>query len=578
MTRDPRPTPYDDATIEQLVRDVAGEWTMPPVRLDAPSWRERIRTPRARRLAAAGGWFGRLGQAASAAVALTVAAALVAVILTRPTAEPGKTAPPASGTAPTPTPAARATALPKILVTGDEPDPSVLIVRNERGDFARVDLTTGSINGPLTGKSSYSALRPDGIGGFVCLCVEESGSIGGMPTDHIVTLDRYDSRGKLRSSKAVEEFSGEPDPRDESVFIPERPAHVLTDIGYSDDGRYGFVGWSVRAHPVWHSGIVVVDLASGKIVSKLDLPDATDGEGDSRRVVDAPRVVGTIAAGAVLISRGWYEWTPPASEMAMYTFENDVYRAAYDGGALSDPKKIPTASDCGDVVTRAGPLPDGGFWLACTNGGAQRTVVRRLGPDNALLGDVQVTGGPGIDTDPTAVSADGSMLFVWDPSSAMLTRVDLASGQKTSRKGIASVEAGPLAAFGNWLAPSAAAKSWLRGALVVSPDGTRVYAIGVKAGSNESDFGGSTGVFVFDSATLEPITVWQPTADYISIAVSADGQQVFAAGLPGVDATGTHLISQQASITVFNTADGSIRLIAGRLGGDALSFLSPSLR
>jgi hypothetical protein len=468
--------------------------------------------------------------------------------------------------------------LPKLLVTGDEPNPSVLIVRDERGDFARVDLTTGSINGPLTGKSSYSELRPDGIGGFVCLCVEESGSIGGMPTDHIVTLDRYDPRGKLSSSKPIERFSGEPDPRDESIFVPERPAHVLTDISYSDDGRYGFVGWSARAHPVWHSGVVVVDLARGEITSRLALPDATDGEGNSRRVINAPRVVGTIQTGSVVISRSWYEWTPPASQEPLYTFENDVYRASYKSGTFSDPTRIPTASDCGDVVNRAGSLPDGGFWLACTSGGAQLTVIRRLGPDNSLLGDVRVNGGVGIDTDPTAVSADGTKLFVWDPSSGTLSRVDLASGEKTSGKGVASVDTGPLAAFGNWLAPTAAAKSWLRGALAVSPDGTRVYAIGVKEGVGESGSAGSTGVFVFDASTLEPITVWQPTADYVSLAVSADGQLVFAAGLPGVDATGTHLITQQASITAFNTSDGSIRLIAGRLGGDALSFVSTSLR
>jgi len=33
MTRDPRLPGYDDATIEQLVRDVAAAWHMPPVRL-----------------------------------------------------------------------------------------------------------------------------------------------------------------------------------------------------------------------------------------------------------------------------------------------------------------------------------------------------------------------------------------------------------------------------------------------------------------------------------------------------------------------------------------------------------------
>jgi hypothetical protein len=577
MTRDPHANGYDDAAIERLVRDVASGWTMPPVRLDAPAWRDRVRNSRTRRLAVAGGWLGRLGQAATAAVVLTVVGAMIAVVLTRPPLEPGKSPQPSSSAAPSPTGGAQATPLPKIRVTGSEPNPTAVVVRNEQGDFSRVDLATGSIDGPLTGKSSYSQLLFQDGGSMVCLCVAESGSIGGMPTNNAVTLDRYDSRGKLTSSTPIDSFSGDPDPRDEGVFIPERPAHVLTDISYSADGRYGFVGWSVRAHPVWHSGSVVVDVQDGSIVSRLTVPDATTGEGESRRVALAPRVVGSIGSARFLIARGWYEWTPPASQEAIYTFENNVYTASFRDGTFADLAAVPNASDCGNTVNRAGALPDGGFWLACTRGGAQLAVVRRLAADGSLLGDVRVTGGEGVDADPTAVSADGSTLFVWDPAGATLTRVNLADGTKTSRNGIAAVEEGPLSALGHWLAPTTAAKSFLRGALVISPDGSRVYAIGVKEGVDAREMGGSAGVFVFDATTLEPGGIWQPTADYISLAVSADGRSVYAAGLPGVDAAGRAKLRQQASITVFDTADGSIRLIAGELGGDALSFISATL-
>ena len=577
MTRDPRSTGYDDATIEQLVRDVAGEWTMPPVRLDAPSWRERVRSPRVRRFAAAGGWFGRLGQAATAAITLTVVAALVAVVLTQPPNQPGKSPGPTGGA---PSPSAglgQATPLPKILVTGDEPSPAVVAMRDERGDFARVDLTTGTINGPLTGKSSYSELRIADDGSMLCLCVAEAGNIGGMPTDMSVTLERYDVRGKLQSTSAIQDFSGEPDPRDASIFVPERPAHVVVGIGFSDDGRYGFVGWSLRAHPVWRSGILVVDLASGLIVDRLELPDASDGQGNTRRVVLAPRVVGAIHSGAVLIARGWYAWSPPASQEPSFTAENDVFTASLNDGRLADPKLVPTAADCGPAIVRAGPLPEGAFWLACTDGGPQLTVIRRLGPDNGLLDDIRVSGSGGVETNPTAVSPDGTKLYVWDPATGTVTRVDLATGEKTIGKGIAAASGGALTALGNWLAPVAAAKSWLHGALAVSPDGSRIYAIGTKAGVDEREMAGSAGVYVFDAATLDPITVWQPTADYVSVAVSADGKLVYAAGLPGVDAVGRIKLAQQASITVFDTSDGSVRLIAGQLGGDALSFLGPTL-
>jgi hypothetical protein len=578
MTRDPNGNAYDDAAIEQLVRDVADSWTMPPVRLDTPSWRDRVRSPGARRLAAAGGWLGRFGQAATAAVALTVVGALIAVLLTHPQTEPGKTPGPSTNATSGPTRGAQATPLSRIQLNGDEPYPDVVVVRSERGDYARVDLKTGSIDGPLTGKSSSSALRLQDDGSMVCLCVSESGSSGGMSTDDAVTLERYDARGKLTSTSPIESFSGKPDPRDEGRLVPDRPAHVLTSIGFSADGRYGFVGWSVRAHPVWQSGILVVDLRDGSIVSRFSLPDATDGQGEARRVVAAPGIVGSISSSRVAIARGWYEFSPATSQQPSYTFENDVFTAKLADGTFSDLAPVQLASDCGATVDRAGALPDGGFWLACRGGGSALTVVRRLAADGSLLDDIRVSGGLGVDFDPTALSADGSTLYLWDPAGAILTAVDLAKGTKTSGKGVASVGEGPLSALGHWLAPTAAAKSLLRGALAISPDGSRIYAIGVKEGGSSREVGGSAGVFVFDAATLAPAGVWQPIADYVSVAVSADGRFVYAAGLPGTDAAGQSQLEQQASITVYDTTDGSVRLIAGRLGGDMLSFISPALR
>jgi hypothetical protein len=56
------------------------------------------------------------------------------------------------------------------------------------------------------------------------------------------------------------------------------------------------------------------------------------------------------------------------------------------------------------------------------------------------------------------------------------------------------------------------------------------------------------------------------------------GRFVYAAGLPGVDAAGMPAPPQGASITVFSTVDGSVRLLAGELGFGMLSFTSPILR
>jgi hypothetical protein len=575
MTGDPRapgPRPVDDAAIEELVRDVVGGWTMPPVRLDAPSWRDRVRGPRARRLAAASGWLARAGQAATAAIALTVVAALVAVVITRPPADPGKSPEPSGGPTQRATREPEASLLPKLLVEGALPNPSELLVETGQGDFALVDLANGTIGGPLTGARYGSRVQVRADGSMVCLCLSESGNVGGSPTNAEVTLDRFDASGKLLSSTPVESLAGEPDPRDAGQVIPERPPHVLAAMGFSAGGRFGFVGWSVRAHPAWLSGVTVVDLQDGRVVSRLPLPDATTGDEDSRRVVVAPRVIGSTGDDGLLLARDWFEWTPPASESPSFMGDSEVFRARFTGGQWSDLAPVSLTGDCGATMLHGGGLPDGGTWLVCGRG-PQLTVLRRITAEGGILPDVRIAGGEGIDGDTTALSPDRSALYVWDPASATLTRVDLATGETTRGEGLsARAEGGPLAALGHWLAPSAVAKSLLRGSVIVSPDGARVYAIGIKPGVDERDISGSTGVFVFDATTLESRGIWQPTADFVSLAISPDSRFVYAAGLPGVDFMGRRRVDQQASITVFDSRDGSTRLVAGELGADLITF------
>lgn len=584
MTGDPRfrqaREPLDDVAIEQLVRDVASGWTMPPVRLDAPSWRDRVRSPRGRRVDAARGWLGRFGQAAAAAVALTVVASLVAIVVTSPRRGPGASPDPSGS--PGASPAARPSVLPRLHLPGDLPSPSRVLVRTDEGEFALVDLEKGTIGGPITGARYGSELRARADGSLLCLCLSETDRVNGTATAAAVTLDRFDRDGGLVSSTPVEAFVGQPDPRDASGLSGDYLPHVRVVMGYSEGGRYGFVGWSTRASPVWDSGVLVVDLLDGSVVSRLDLPDEGVGEGSARVVIDAPRVIGSAGAGEVLVARNRETWSGPSTETSTVAFDSDLFRVELSAGRLANAAPVPHSSDCGDRMLRAGPLPDGGVWAACSWAG-ETVIVRRITGDGALRNDITVARAGFIEGDTTALSADGRALFAWDPISASLTRIDLASGERTTGRAASasgragSTELGPLAAFGRWLAPGAAAKSRLLGAVAVSPDGSRVFAIGVTGGETEREVVGSSGVFVFDAATLEPIDHWLPTADYASLAISPDGQFVYAAGLPGVDATGRVLVNQAASITVFSAADGTIRLIAGQLGPDMLSFPSPKL-
>lgn len=577
MTRDPRrpETPIDDAAIEELVREATAGWTMPPVRLDAPSWRDRVRSPRARRIESARAWLGRAGRAATAAVALTVVAAVAAVLIqTRPPALPGKSGDPS--TAPTPGTSAPAfTPLPKLLLDGELPSPSRVVVRTDRGDFALVDLETGQSGGKLTGATDGSAVQERADGSLLCLCVKTSGFVNGQPTHAEVSVDRFDSSGKLTGTTSITSLSGEPDPRDGA--IPERPAHVTFWASVSEGGRYGFVGWSARAHPVWRSGIIVIDLVDDREVSRFDLPDASTGEGDTRRVVFGPRVVGAATGDALAIAREWYSWSPPGSLGENFRQETEVFRADIGGGAFSNLAPV-DASSCGERVLRAGATTGDRWWIACQRYSTSDVVVRRFDATGARLGDTSVAAGFGVDGDMTAVGPDGRTLFVWNPTGAVLTRVDLSTGETAEGRGeTARLDGGPLLALGEWLAPPVAAKTFLDGGVVVSPDGARVYAAGLDPDAAVSDLAGSAGILVFDAASLEHLARWTPTADFVSIAISADGRYVYAAGMPGFDADGTQRPATPASITVFATADGSVRLIAGQLGFDLMTFVRQTL-
>ena len=562
--------PLEDADIAQLVHDVADGWTMPPVRLDAPTWRERVRGPRARRVDAVHGLAGRLGRAATAAVALTVGATLIAVVITLPQ-DPGKSPGASDGSTPGATDAAQASPLPKQFVPGDAPSPSRVVVQTETGDFAIVDLPNGSISRPLTGGRFGSELQVRTDGRLFCLCLFESTFVDDNPTKASVSLEKFEADGTPISSTPIRTFSGVPDSRDAGRFFPNRPPHVLVSMGFSEFNRFGFIGWSARADSLWRSGLLVVDLENGDVVSELALPETTAGEGDSRRVLRAPKVVGSAGANGLVIGRSWYDFVPGSD--GAFTVDTDAFRASITSGILGDLVAVPGMAGCGDTVRFGGALADGGTWVACSRGGAFQTTLRRVAVSGELLPDTFVSGEEGIEGDATALSRDGSTLFAWNPASATLTRVAVESGAKTTGEGlVARAGTGPLVALGRWLAPVAAAKSLLRSSVIVSRDGSRVYAIGVKDGAENPDIVGSSGVFVFDAETLAPITTYQPTADYVSLAISWDGRFVYAAGLPGVDALGRRQAGQGASITVFDTADGSTRLIAGQLGVDLITF------
>jgi YD repeat-containing protein len=201
-------------------------------------------------------------------------------------------------------------------------------------------------------------------------------------------------------------------------------------------------------------------------------------------------------------------------------------------------------------------------------------VIRRLAADGSLVGDTSIPWASlGVEGSTTTVSPDGRYLFEWDPQGRRLTRVDVETGESISGSApTAAADPGLLDAIGAWLVPTVSAKMLLQTGITISPDGKRVYALGMNGNASASS--GSSGIDVFDAATLTPLDHWDATADFVSIAVSGDGATVYAAGMPGVNAE-SFQTDQPASITAFDALTGKPRVIAGDLGTDILVFASP---
>lgn len=573
--------PIDDLALAGLIRDVADGWHLPPRRLHEPAWSDRVDRRRVggRSL---GGRLGRLAGAGLIAVTATVVLALVAVTLDDgrrgqlgvgggPTASPGtpgqsvRTTP---GTSASPSPSP----LPVLLERGTPPSVTTALVRVGDG-HALVDLAAGTVGDPISTATGGSTLVRRADGTLACLCFDTDGYSQGAYTHATIRFRTYGPDGTAIGNAALGDFTGIPDPR--PAAAKDQPSHIATQTSVSPDGRLGFVGWAGREPPLWHMGVVVVDMTSGEVVARLSLPDVSTGADDAPVQAIAPRIALSPAGDRLLVTSSAYRFEGVAQD---YRETTTHHVAPIDGTSIGPLAGYAPSAACTTGENRAGIASDGGAWLVCWTAGGSSQTVRRIAPDGTVLGDtlVNATGEGGT----TTVAADGSALWTWAPTTRTLTRVDLRTGQDASSTAPAPPSASTgdwLAALGGWIAPSAGAKVFLDPGIVLSPDGSRVYALGIDREPSGSPFGGSSGIFVFDAQTLAPLDHWAPVADDISIAVSADGRWVYAAGAPGVDAAGRPA-PFDASITVHDATDGSVRVIAGRLGSQSIAFDAPVLR
>jgi hypothetical protein len=542
-------------------------------------WQARIADRRAGR-----GWGARLGlvgRSTAAALTLTLIVALVAALLnTRVGLQPTPSQPPSAGapavggsTSPSRSahPRPLATPLPSLAAFGPAIAPRSLLVQGI--ETQAISIPGGQVHrlaASPTGTTSAQILPlPDGR--YLCACGQDT--VTAESYTHQVTVKIMDASGAIQRSFSAGTYLGTIDPTVSG-------AEAATYAALSPDGTTLLQAYAFLTSAGWQVGIDVYDLASGARQQRFSL--------------GLVPLVTTTALSGIASPIGWGPLVeiapdgrhlvlalPTAADNATVVAER-WWSAALSSDRLSSPVAFPPdastlkGTDCltfGStglgLAGAAGAFASTDLYVEqCGYGSQQR--LRRMDLTGRSLGDVALPADFG-QTGPAAAAIDtaNGIYYGWDPFSGRLLRIDVATGQIDGSVLIAKPSAetaDPLAALGRWLGPSALAKTDLAPAMALSPDGGRLYLIGSTADAFAA-VGTSTGVQLVDARTLALLDHWPPSADLDSVAVSGDGNLVYALGAPAQ--------GQPASLTVYDAAGGQVRLVMGDLGSDQLTFSGP---
>jgi hypothetical protein len=529
------------------------------------------------------GWTERLGRALILGVAASLGLALLATQLLAPqrtlrppvgaaASERGSMAPsPSESTSPggdsSPSP------LPDFKVFGD-PAPAGHLLLN--GDGPRlVDLMTGTVKRPF-GQASANHMFEHAGGGYLCVCVDRSGF---DVERHSVRLKELDTAGRVTGETPLAVYEGRRDPKGSG----DQGDSVLVIPAGSPDGKLLFVAHATRVPPEWRLGVDVIDPATSRIVSRIDLGKGPSNDGHGR---NAFAWVTALAA-------------PDGRHVLFTTLTNDAegsdtrrttrWLADIDANSVGQAQRLTGAPDSfDDPACRDAGVGFAGatmvYAVCSTSQNSDHLLIRRATTDGRMLPDVDLSSLGGFEAQGRLVNSSEGIVYLWDPFAWRIARVDLNAGrlegvETIDRKAISGsastggILEGIARAVGNWIAPTAAAKVYMDPALAFSPDGSRIYALATTASNLTEGNAASAGVLVLDAGSLRLVGHWRPLADLVSIRVSEDGRFVFAVGSSGGNESGDRW---NASLTVYDASSGAVREIVGNLGDGWLIFHNPS--
>ena len=466
----------------------------------------------------------------------------------RPTIRPVPTSPP----------------LPAHLVLGDElPSERRLVYAN---GLQTLDMASGELGPPLHGYDGNIV----SLGGeqFVCACLIRDE--GNPAVARGLKFARVDFDGQVIVERDLAIW-------DDVEAVRDMTEGVTVQLALVPDQKRLYILATARRPPSWTVDLLAVDLTQGELLGSrriAELPVDLEEELEPSPSPSAP------INNPGSPPDGYYAWaqglavTPSGSTAMVSVNYSKVLRGEWIG--TNREWMVPLEDDAAGIRPLEDEVllpPEGWCYgrpqfvdsiatIVCTPAPGESPgtsfVVRRIGIDGQSAGWIDL-GDDLANYYPTPVIHPPTRtLYIWNPSEHSMSRTGLEDGSKIR------VEVPERDLPGERSYPGA---SYIGAepSVVLSPDGRRLYAIGVLRG--DSEVGASSGVWVFDAASLELLDHWPAPAFFISLAVSADGRFVYASGAPNHEPSGRQS-SWPSSMTVYDAENGQVEVIHGQVGRD----------
>jgi hypothetical protein len=485
--------------------------------------------------------------------------------------------------APTPPEPDAAASLPRLVRFGAPVPSGKLLV--SAGGYAFLDMDAGRVDAIPGATWPSQVVRTRA--GLACVCVNVTSRSDGQSAAIRIT---WLESGVRPEDLAIGTIPGYLDPGRGS---DDQGESVAVSATASPAGDAVYIGTAVRERRAWLLAVTAVDLTTRRVsqpivVERVPLTERVENPTvapSPRSPIEAPTMAtatapvvrvspdgGSAVIGAWIGSHG--------QELGHRHWIAEVRRGLLrDIEPFRDQEGWLASSDCQDEGFASANV----YYALCytwtssprlswipLHGRGRQITLEGIGSSSSVS-----VGG--------VLDAARGRYYVWSPDTLGIARIDLIGGRMEQigrlRPTTSVVGGDPLRAVAHglaaWIAPVAAAKTWLNPALAISPDGSRLYALGVAP--QEGRMSGSSGVWVIETATLKEVDQWDATADFVSVVATADGRFVLASGMPRVDAQGRET-NWPASLTAYDSRSGEVKLIAGDLGSEPVTFAGEGLR